>query len=104
MSLDIVEVDVVVMVDTAVVLSVVEVADRDCRESTFFRSALDSANRLSTMLYGLLITGSSAWPMSEGKESTATIDNVDIVDLDVGELVHVELVVNVIRHADQEIS
>ena len=55
------------------------------------------------MLYGLLIKGSSTWPMSEGEESTATIDNVDIVDLDVGELVHVELIVNVIRHADQEI-
>ena len=56
------------------------------------------------MLYGLLIKCSSTWPKSNGKESTATIDNVDIVDLDVGDLVHVDLVVNVIRHADQEIS
>ena len=46
------------------------------------------------MLYGLLIKSSSIWPRLEGEESTATIDNVDIVDLDVGELVHVELIVN----------
>ena len=103
-NLDLVEVNMVVMVDTAVVMSVVEVADRDCRERTLHMSALDSVNRLSTMLYGLLIKCSSTWPMSEGKESTATVDNVDIVDLDVGELIHVELIVNVIRHADQEIS
>ena len=97
------EVNVIVMVDTAVVMSMVKVADRDCREKTFNVSALASVNKLSTILYGLLIKSSSTWPMSEGEESTATIDNVDIVDLDVGELVHVELIVNVIRHADQEI-
>ena len=56
------------------------------------------------MLYGLLITGSSTWPKSNGKESTATVGNMDIVDLDVDKLVHVEVVVSVIRHADQEIS
>ena len=53
------------------------------------------------MLYGLLIKGSSTWPKSEGQESTATIDNVDIVDLDVDELVYVELVVQVVRYANQ---
>ena len=104
MDLGIVDVDVVVLVDIEVVLPVGKVADRDCRERTLHMSALDSVNRLSTMLYGLLIKCSSTWPMSEGKESTATVDNVDIVDLDVGELIHVELIVNVIRHADQEIS
>ena len=103
-NLDLVKVDTVVMVETAVVMSMVEIADRDCRERTFNTSALDSVNMLSTMLYGLLIKGSSTWSMPEGKESTATVDNVDIVDLDVGELIHVELLVDVTRHADQEIS
>ena len=97
------EVDVIVMVDTAVVMSMVKVADRSCCEKTFNVSALASVNRLSTMLYGLLIKSSSTWPVSEGEEPTATIDNVDTVNLNVGELVHVELIVNVIRHADQEI-
>ena len=49
------EVDVVVMVGTAGIMSVVKVADRDCREKTFNMSALASVNRLSTILYGLLI-------------------------------------------------
>ena len=54
------------------------------------------------MMYGLLITGSSTWPKSNGKESTATVGNMDIVDLDVDELVYVELVVQVVRYATQE--
>ena len=55
MNLDLMEVDVVVMVDTAGIRSVVKVADRDCREKTFNVSSLVSVNRLSTILYGLLI-------------------------------------------------
>ena len=39
--------------------------------------------------------------MSEDKESTAAIVNVDIVNLDVGVLVHAELVVQVVRYANQ---
>ena len=89
------------MVDTAVVMSMVKVADRGCREKTFNMSDLASVNRLSTILYGLLIKSSSTWPQSNGKESTATIVNVDIVNLDVGELVSVELVVQVVRYANQ---
>ena len=41
-------------------------------------------------------------PNSDGADSTATIDNVDIVNLNVGELVCVELVVQVVRYATQE--
>ena len=100
-SLDLVEVNVAVMVDKAVVMSMVKVADRSCCEKTFNVSALASVNRLSTILYGLLIKCSSTWPKSNGKESTATIGNMDIVNLDVGELVCVELVVQVVRYANQ---
>ena len=55
MNLDLVEVDVVVMVDTAMIMSVVKVADRDCREKTFNASTLASVNKLSTILYGLFL-------------------------------------------------
>ena len=89
------------MVNTAVVMSMVQVADRDCREKTSNMLELASVNRLSTMLYGLLIKGSNTWPQSNGKESTATIGNVDIVDLNADELVYVELVVQVVRYANQ---
>ena len=58
-------------------------------------------NKLSTILYGLLMKSSSTWSMSEDKESTAAIVNVDIVNLDVGVLVHAELVVQVVRYANQ---
>ena len=85
------------MVDTAVIMSMVKVADSDGREKTFNVSDLASVNRLSTILYELLIKCSSTWPKSQGEESTATIDNVDIVDLDVGEVVQVEMIVKVIR-------
>ena len=61
------------------------------------------------MLYGLLINSPSTWPESKSNSSTTSIGNVvmvdlvdvDVVDLTVGELVHVEMVVQVVRHANQ---
>ena len=54
-SLDLVDVNVIVMIDTAVVTSMVKVADRDCREKASNVSALASANGLLTFMYRLLI-------------------------------------------------